>query len=66
MSTAERIYREVQRLPEALAMEVLDFVQFLELRHGVRADMDGDLKEAQQISMAKVWDNAEDEVWNDL
>ena len=66
MSTAERIYQEVQRLPEPLAREVLDFVQFLEVRHGLTTEMDENLKQAQQGSMDKVWDNAEDEVWNDL
>ena len=66
MSTAERIYQEVQRMPEPLAKEVLDFVQFLEHRHGLRTEMDEDLKAAQQLSMEKVWDNVEDEVWNDL
>lgn len=66
MSTAERIYQEVQRMPESLAREVLDFVQFLEVRHGLRTEMDQNLKEAQRVSMNKVWDNAEDEAWNDL
>ncbi|MBF0142011.1 MAG: DUF2281 domain-containing protein [Magnetococcales bacterium] len=33
MSTAERIYDEVKRLPDDLADRVLDFVLFLEQRH---------------------------------
>ncbi|MBF0183214.1 MAG: hypothetical protein HQM06_02330 [Magnetococcales bacterium] len=35
MNTTERIYAEVKRLPEELADQVLDFVLFLEQRHGV-------------------------------
>ncbi|MBF0107644.1 MAG: hypothetical protein HQL76_00515 [Magnetococcales bacterium] len=35
MTTAERIYVEVKRLPEALADRVLDFVLFLEQRYAV-------------------------------
>ncbi|MBF0632540.1 MAG: DUF2281 domain-containing protein [Magnetococcales bacterium] len=33
MTTAERIYAEVKRLPEDLVDRVLDFVLFLEQRH---------------------------------
>ncbi|MBF0436856.1 MAG: hypothetical protein HQL77_16000 [Magnetococcales bacterium] len=35
MTTAERIYAEVKRLPEDLADRVLDFVLSLEQRHAV-------------------------------
>ncbi|MBF0146767.1 MAG: hypothetical protein HQL84_10950 [Magnetococcales bacterium] len=35
MTTAERIYTEVKRLPEDLMDRVLDFVLFLEQRHAV-------------------------------
>lgn len=33
MKTAERIYAEVKRLPENIAVEVLDFILFLAQRH---------------------------------
>lgn len=33
MNTAEKIYREVQSLPDAQAREVLDFVGFLKSRY---------------------------------
>lgn len=32
MSTAERIYKEAQTLPEAQAKEVLNFLEFLKLK----------------------------------
>ncbi|MBF0296071.1 MAG: hypothetical protein HQL96_12850 [Magnetococcales bacterium] len=35
MNTTQRIHDEVKRLPEDLADRVLDFVLFLEQRHGV-------------------------------
>ncbi|MBF0143039.1 MAG: hypothetical protein HQL59_06225 [Magnetococcales bacterium] len=65
MSLAERIQHEVSRLPEPLVREVLDFIGYLEYAH--RQDRDLDLlKEAQRISMRRVWDNPTDEAWNDL
>lgn len=36
MSIAEKIYAEVKTLPDELAMEVLDFVYFIESRHTTR------------------------------
>ena len=32
MNTAERIYREAQTLPEAQAIEVLNFLEFLKIK----------------------------------
>ncbi|MGH8472612.1 MAG: hypothetical protein ACREVJ_09215 [Gammaproteobacteria bacterium] len=64
MSTAERIYEQVKNLPEPLAREVLDFVGYLraKLEHGEVLD----LMLAQQQSLDEVWDNATDDVWNNV
>ena len=62
MSIADQVYEQVKTLPEPLAREVLDFVGFL---RGWRDREDWrDLMSAQAKSLAPVWDNAEDEVWN--
>jgi len=66
MSLAEKVYEEVRRLPEPLAKEVLDFVEYLEVKHGLTDRTAEVLKQAQEPSMARVWDNSEDEIWNDL
>ena len=58
-TVAEEIYKKVTPLPEVLAREVLDFVNFLSLRN-----QDNDLMRAQTHSMIQIWDNSEDEVWN--
>lgn len=66
MDIVERIQDELKRLPDTLAQEVLDFIGYLEYRQGL-LDLNRDLlKDAQMHSMRKVWDNPEDEVWNDL
>lgn len=64
MNTAEKIYQEVRQLPESLAREVLDFVEYLELKHGLRDYYVEDLKAAQEPAMRHIWENTEDEVWN--
>ena len=64
MSIADLVYEQVKTLPDQLAREVLDFVGYLRER-GDRAEW-RDLVNAQSASLAPVWDNAEDEIWNDV
>jgi hypothetical protein len=63
MTIADIVYEQVKALPEPLAREVLDFVGYLRERQD-RADW-RDLMNAQAVSLAPVWDNAEDKVWDD-
>ncbi|MDH4191077.1 MAG: DUF2281 domain-containing protein [Betaproteobacteria bacterium] len=65
-STAQKIFDHVSRLPEPLAREVLDFIGYLEVRHGLRDLLSEDLKAAQEPAMKYVWDNPDDEVWNEV
>ncbi|HEX9591946.1 MAG TPA: hypothetical protein VGB12_01140 [bacterium] len=66
MNTTDQIMKEVRRLPETLAREVLDFIGYIEFKHGLRDRLAEELMEAQEPAMKHVWDNPEDEVWNDL
>jgi hypothetical protein len=68
MTTAEQVYEAVKPLPESLIREVLDFVHFLRVRRGVTSERAEELNliYAQETSLKKVWDNVEDEVWNDV
>ncbi len=66
MDIAEEIYKQVRRLPESLAREVLDFVEYIEHKHELKLHGTDHLKEAQVSVMKRIWDNAEDEVWNDM
>jgi hypothetical protein len=62
MSIADAVYEQVKALAEPLAREVLDFVHRLHDRQD-RADW-RDLMNAQAGSLAPVWNNAEDKVWD--
>jgi hypothetical protein len=64
MTIAELIYEQVKGLPEQAAREVLDFVGYLRER-GERADW-RDLMRAQSASLAPLWNNTEDQVWDDV
>jgi len=64
MNTAEIIFNQVKTLSEPMAREVLDFVGYLKGKqeHG---GLD-DLMLAQEGALSAIWDNAEDEAWNDV
>jgi hypothetical protein len=62
MTIAELIYEQVKRLPDPAAREVLDFVGYIRER-GERSDW-RDLMNAQSASLAPVWDNSEDQIWD--
>jgi hypothetical protein len=63
MTIAELVYQQVKALPEQLAREVLDFVGYLRERQG-HAHWHYEMN-AQAGSLAPMWDNAEDKVWDD-
>ena len=65
-TTADKIFDRARKLPEPLAREVLDFIGYLEVKHGLRDLLSEDLKAAQEPAMRHVWENLEDEVWDDL
>lgn len=64
MTIAEQIYEECRQLPEPLAREALNFVRRLRT---LRARTEWrDLMHAQQSALTNIWDNEEDQVWNDV
>jgi len=63
MTIAEIVYEQVKALPDQLAREVLDFVGYLRERQGQSEWRD--LMNAQATGLAAVWDNLEDDAWND-
>lgn len=65
MSIADQIYKVAKPLPEPLALEALHFIEFLSSKASDRAEIT-DLTRAQETVMKHVWDNQDDEVWNDV
>jgi len=61
MITADKIYQELCALPEPIAREVLDFVKFLKQKSEQE-----NLVRAQESSMQALWENEDDDVWNDV
>jgi len=66
MEIAQKIYNEAQQLPEFLAREVLDFIGYIEAKHRLNLVRNNDLKKSQIPVMDNIWDNIDDEIWNDV
>ena len=63
MNVAEKICEKARDLPEPLAREVLEFIE----RISTQRDSDiENLKKAQEPAMKRIWENTEDDIWNEL
>lgn len=70
ISDAERLTEQVAQLPPERQIEVVDFVQFLLQREQQQQHRE-EVREWKNLMLAQTdsftdWDNAEDEVWNDV
>ncbi len=63
MNVADKICEKARDLPEPLAREVLDFIDQISTRQDFVAEA---LKKVQEPVMKQIWDNDEDDIWNDL
>jgi hypothetical protein len=63
MNLAEQVYQTVKPLPEAKVQEVLDFALFLLQREATQEWQNLMLAQTESLND---WDNAEDEVWNNV
>jgi hypothetical protein len=64
MNISEVICKESSHLPVSLANEVLDFIQFIKIKHKLQDSYIANLKAAQDPVMNHLWGNDGDEVWN--
>jgi hypothetical protein len=55
MNTAELIYQDVQIFPESLALEVLDFVEFLKTKNQALLEQERELARKIQIGIVMIW-----------
>jgi hypothetical protein len=63
MSMSDKICEKARDLPEPLAREVLEFIERISAHRdsGIEA-----FKKAQEPVMKRIWENKEDDVWNEL
>jgi hypothetical protein len=66
MHITEEIYQQVQSLPEDMAREVLEFINYLKKRHGLPYELNQEAKKGRPVFVHTIQENPEDEVWNDL
>jgi len=65
MSVKELIKKKIDMLPENLLEKIYDFIQFLKAKKE-RAQLVKPLPASPTSSFKKVWDNAEDAIYDNL
>ncbi len=63
MNVADKICEKARDLPEPLAKEVLEFIERIYSVQDIGVE---ELKKAQVSVMKRIWENKEDNVWNEL
>jgi hypothetical protein len=63
MNVADKICEKARGLSEPLAEEVLKFIEQIHAKKDIGAE---ELKKAQLPIMKRIWENKEDDVWNEL
>ncbi|RPH48550.1 MAG: hypothetical protein EHM85_16730 [Desulfobacteraceae bacterium] len=63
MNVADKICEKARNLPEPLAKEVLEFIERIYSVQDIGVE---ELKKAQVSVMKQIWENKEDNVWNEL
>ncbi len=65
MSVREMIKSEIDRMPDDILPEILDFIQFLELKKE-KAILAKACQNLSKKSFGKIWDNDEDAIYDEL
>lgn len=65
MTVKDLIKKEVERLPESVLTEILDFIRFLELKQEKHPLANASQK-LSETSFEKVWNNEEDAVYDNV
>jgi hypothetical protein len=65
MTVKDLIKKEVERLPESVLTEVLDFIRFLELKQEKHLLAKASQK-LSETSFEKIWSNEEDAVYDNV
>ncbi len=63
MNVADKICEKARDLPEPVAREVLALIERIHTQKNATLE---ELKNAQVPAMKQIWENKEDDVWNDL
>lgn len=62
MNVADKICEKAKDLPEPVAKKVLDFIEQLSVRRD--SDIEA-VRQSQEPVMNHIWENKDDDVWNE-
>lgn len=65
MSIKEALYLEIEKLPDEMIPEIMDYVAFLESKSG-KMELAKKTQTLSEPAFAKIWDNEEDAIYDTL
>jgi hypothetical protein len=65
MSVKELLHKEIDKLSDSLAPEILNYVLFLENK-SEKLDLVNQVRTMSESSFSKIWDNEEDSAYDTL
>jgi hypothetical protein len=63
MNVVDKICEKAKDLPEPFAREVLAFIERIIAQRDPGIE---DVQKAQESAMKRIWENTEDDIWNEL
>lgn len=65
MSVKEMLYQEIEKLPDSLAPDIMNYIMFLENK-SEKIELTKQVRTLSETSFSKIWDNEEDSIYDTL
>lgn len=65
MSVKEMLYKEIDKLPDSLAPDLMDYIKFLENKIE-KSELTKQVRTLSDTSFSKIWNNDEDSVYDTI
>jgi hypothetical protein len=65
LSVKEMLYREIDKLPDSLAPDIMDYIMFLENKME-KSELTQQVRTLSEESFSKIWDNEEDSIYDTI
>jgi hypothetical protein len=65
MSVKEMLHQEIEKLPDSLAPDIMNYIMFLENK-SEKIELISQVRTLSEVSFSKIWDNEEDSIYDTL
>ena len=65
MSVKEMLHQEIEKLPDSLAPDIMNYIMFLE-NNSEKIELMKHVRTLSEASFSKIWDNEEDSIYDTI